>query len=161
MNVRTKRKKWTWSEFAGQSKRVLEKQIERVLKNYRIPFTKNTFILGRVQSLFLGGGNSGTVYRIRDLGEVKIYILPAFADPITRVVFTFTGTEEKIKRMKRISVIKVDYDNQTKKMLRNVLRDINKKLEKPLWNINHHPRFQTGVLLSQRVKWKWKKWLAK
>lgn len=161
MTIITRRKKRSWSEFAGQSKTTIEKQMKKVLNDEQIPFTKNPFTLGNVQALFLGGGKLGTVYHIGEAGEAKIYILPAFADPVTRVVFTFTGTADKIRRMENVSVIKIDYDDETEKTIRHILRATNKKIEKPFWNINHHPRFQTAMLLNRRVKRKWKHWLEK
>lgn len=155
-----KKKLYSWSEFTGQSIKSMEEYLKKEMNIQGLDFLKSSYQLSRVQAIVLGGGNKGTVYYIKtNLGDIRIIIFPALADPITRLTFSFMATADRIHKMENICVLKILYSEGATNIVRKLFVGINKKLKKPLWDITHHPRFQTALLLDRRVRRNWKKWL--
>ncbi|MGM8212931.1 hypothetical protein ACLIBH_09070 [Virgibacillus sp. W0430] len=153
------KKKTKWANFAGQSTEKLCKQFEHILCNQQILFKKQTYLLPALQALFLGGGNKGTKFIIGDNADISVTFIPAFADPMTKLIFSFTSTEKKINDMKNVSVIELHFNKNNETVVKQLMNNLNATYEQPLWNISHHPRFQTGIFLAARIRKKWDKWV--
>jgi hypothetical protein len=149
-----------WSSFAGSSIDTLSERIEHALKRRKVSFDRKPLNVPSLQAFFLGGGHQGVNFQIHDGNhDCHIQLVPAFADPVTRVVFSFTSSEKKIKQMRQVCVVQIRYRGDTQSLVSELLRDVNRESEQPLWVISHHPRFQTGIFLARRVRRAWRKWV--
>jgi len=157
--LKRKKNKNSWSAFAGQSMTSLTHNLENVLQTMNIDYEKQAYFVPSLQSLFLGGGKKGKQFKINGKNGIMIKFIPAFADPITRVVFGFTSSEKKIKDMQKVSVVEINFNVQDETLVGKIFKKVNNHFQRPLWDISHHPRFQTAVVLARRIRRQWNRWL--
>lgn len=161
MNFPNLNKQYQWSAFSGYAFTEFSEVLESVLNKNNIQFNKLRTTVPMLQRFFLGGGSEGIEYQMSfKNNKIGIQLIPAFTDPITKLVFGVVSSERKIKKMQNVCVVQIFYRKHSLSFIRKIMSEINSIKVQNLWDLKHHPRFQTGLMLSYRTRKKWVKLIS-
>jgi hypothetical protein len=146
-----------WSTFNGFGIEEFAEILESVLHDLGYQYTVSSVMAKWGERVMLGSYCNPLLFNI---GNIEIRLTPAYADPMTRLVFSIMSSKSVLNDMRRVSVVTISpINNETKPMIGSIMSELVCRLPHPPWKINHHPRFRSSPLLALRVKKMWQSWL--
>ena len=100
-------------------------------------------------------GSETVIFKITSPIELKIRIIRAVADPITRFFMGLAGGV----RAKPAALIEIhDLSKHNEEKVKDLVSAFLKRLPGDPWNLKEHPMFARSPLLRLRVQRRWMRW---
>jgi len=101
-------------------------------------------------------GDEATIFDIKSPVEIKIRLIRAVADPITRFFMKMVGGKHG-KAATLIEIYQLKKENE--EQVRILMSKLIERLPGDPWDLAGHPMFDRAPLLRIRVKRQWMRWL--
>ncbi len=146
-----------WSSFNGFGLEEFAEVLKGVLHDAGYNYSVKPVLPKWGERVMLGSYCNPLLFKIEDF---EIRLTPAYADPMTRLVFSIMSSKSVLNDMRKVSVVTISpINNKTKPIIGSIMSELVRRLPHPPWKINHHPRFRSSPLLALKVKKMWQSWL--
>lgn len=105
---------------------------------------------------FVYDGSETVIFDIKSPAEIKIRLIKAVADPITRFFMGLVGGVHK-RSATLIEVYHLSKENESQ--VKEFMSRLIKRLPGDPWDLKNHPMFARSPLLRLRVKKRWMRWI--
>jgi hypothetical protein len=97
------------------------------------------------------------IFHIKTPVEIRIRLIKAVADPITRFFMGLVGgTQRRPATLMEIYALSKENEGQVKELISRLL----KRFPGDPWDLKDHPMFARSPLLRLRVKKRWMRWVG-
>lgn len=140
-----------WKSFINVEKDLVGKRISEILAELGFDYT-----LAGGSPAIMYDRSETSIFDIKSPLEIKIRLVRAVADPVTRFFMGLIGrTFEHSATL--IEIYQLGEKNE--EQVKNLMSSLIKRLPGDPCDLKNHPMFARAPLLRMRVKKRWRRWL--